>query len=242
MQRRLCSATRSNLNSTGLAAEGARRDDPPIAVAARTWFNEDLESLANIVPGVVAIVMAVVGTFLTSLTIAREWERGTMEQLISTPVTPLELMIGQTLALSRHRTRGYGDLRGDGQSGGSGCRFAAAWHVLFVSSTLFLVVVLSLGYFLSVLASRNSPRASFDDGDISPAFLLSGFYLSDRPDAAFIQLVTHDYSGALLHVASFAHVPEGHAVRAAMGGHAGAVIFATVLVLVATRAFQKRLR
>ena len=67
---------------------------PPISIDARTWFNENLESMANIVPGVVAIVMAVVGTFLTALTIAREWERGTMEQLISTPVTALELMLG----------------------------------------------------------------------------------------------------------------------------------------------------
>ena len=51
--------------------------------------------MANIVPGVVAMVMAVVGAFLTSLTIAREWERGTMEQLIATPVGKLEIQIGK---------------------------------------------------------------------------------------------------------------------------------------------------
>ena len=60
---------------------------PTLNLEARTWFNEDLESRNFIVPGVVALVMAVIGTFLTSLTIAREWERGTMEQLISTPVS-----------------------------------------------------------------------------------------------------------------------------------------------------------
>ena len=58
---------------------------PNVTFEPRTWFNEDLASMANIIPGVVALVMAVVGAFLTSLTIAREWERGTMEQLISTP-------------------------------------------------------------------------------------------------------------------------------------------------------------
>ena len=63
---------------------------------------EYLESAANIVPGVVVIVMAVVGTFLTALTVAREWERGTMEQLIATPVTALELMLGK-LAPCFHR-------------------------------------------------------------------------------------------------------------------------------------------
>src|ERR1700721_1527144 len=61
----------------------------------RTWFNDELDSRNFIVPGVVAIVMAVIGTFLTSLTIAREWERGTMEQLISTPVSPLEVIVGK---------------------------------------------------------------------------------------------------------------------------------------------------
>src|ERR1035438_3964435 len=66
-----------------------------VSVETRTWYNEDLESSAFIVPGVLALVMSVVGTFLTSLTIAREWERGTMEQLISTPVTPLEIMFGK---------------------------------------------------------------------------------------------------------------------------------------------------
>ena len=78
-----------------LQRKGRKAVTLPLQVQARTWFNEDLESMANIVPGVVAIVMAVVGTFLTSLTIAREWERGTMEQLVSTPVTPLEVMLGK---------------------------------------------------------------------------------------------------------------------------------------------------
>jgi len=56
-----------------------------VSVETRTWYNEDLESSAFIVPGVLALVMSVIGAFLTSLTIAREWERGSMEQLISTP-------------------------------------------------------------------------------------------------------------------------------------------------------------
>jgi len=67
----------------------------PLRVQTRTWYNEDLESSAFIVPGVLALVMSVIGAFLTSLTIAREWERGTIEQLVSTPVTPLEIMFGK---------------------------------------------------------------------------------------------------------------------------------------------------
>ena len=57
-----------------------------MAVQSRVWFNEDLESRNFIIPGLVAVIMALVGAQLTSLTISREWERGTMELLVSTPV------------------------------------------------------------------------------------------------------------------------------------------------------------
>ena len=67
----------------------------PMSVQSRVWFNEDLESRNFIIPGLVAVIMALVGAQLTSLTISREWERGTMELLVSTPVTPSEVMVGK---------------------------------------------------------------------------------------------------------------------------------------------------
>ena len=67
----------------------------PMVVQSRVWFNEDLESRNFIIPGLVAMIMALVGAQLTSLTISREWERGTMELLVSTPVKPIELMFGK---------------------------------------------------------------------------------------------------------------------------------------------------
>ena len=76
---------------------GQAAQPAPLSVEARIWYNENLESSAFIVPGVLAVVMSVIGAFLTSLTIAREWERGTMEQLISTPVSPLEIMLGKLI-------------------------------------------------------------------------------------------------------------------------------------------------
>ena len=67
------------------------------SIEFRTWYNEELESRDFIIPGVVALVMTLVGAFLSSLTIAREWERGTMEQLVSTPVTAREIMVGKLM-------------------------------------------------------------------------------------------------------------------------------------------------
>ena len=81
---------REDLPDTAVAA-------PLLDLRARVWFNEDLESRNYIIPGIIAVVMGLIAALLTSLTIAREWERGTMEQLISTPVKPVELMVGKLL-------------------------------------------------------------------------------------------------------------------------------------------------
>ncbi len=222
--------------------KGQRVMDPPIAVAARTWFNEDLESMANIVPGVVAIVMAVVGTFLTSLTIAREWERGTMEQLISTPVSPLELMVGK---LSPYLVIGLADTALCAGMGvwWFGVPFRGNLAVLFISSTLFLCVVLSLGYFLSVAlksqlaASQASLIATF-----LPAFLLSGFIFPIDQMPAFIQVVTHIIPARYFMSIIRAVFLKGTPLVLLWEDLLALFLFATVLILVATRAFQKRLR
>src|ERR1035438_1924202 len=119
-----------------------------VGLEARTWYNEDLESSAFIVPGVLALVMSVIGAFLTSLTIAREWERGSMEQLISTPVSAMEIMLGK---LAPYFVLGMFDV--------VVCAaiaiywfhvpFRGSYLTLLFSSALFLVVVLSLWFFIS---------------------------------------------------------------------------------------------
>jgi ABC-2 type transport system permease protein len=174
-----------------LERRGGTAAPSALSLEARTWFNEELESRAFIVPGVVAMVMAVIGTFLTSLTIAREWERGTMEQLISTPVTPLELMLGK---LGPYFVLGIFDtaLCAAIGIGWFQVPFRGHWSTLFASSALFLVVVLGLGYFISVVAksqlaaSQASLVATF-----LPAFLLSGFLFAIEQMPTAIRTITH---------------------------------------------------
>jgi ABC-2 type transport system permease protein len=222
--------------------KGIHPMDAPVEVAARTWFNEDLESVANIVPGVVVIVMAVVGTFLTSLTIAREWERGTMEQLISTPVTPMELMIGK---LSPYLAIGLVDTGLCAWMGvwWFGVPFRGSVLVLFVSSALFLVVVLSLGYVISVAlksqlaASQASMIATF-----LPAFLLSGFIFPIDQMPAFIRLVTHVIPARYFMSIIRAVFLKGTPLVLLWEDLLALGIFAVLLMLAATRAFEKRMR
>jgi ABC-2 type transport system permease protein len=77
-------------------AEGQRRP-PPIAAVPRFWFNPGLESRFFLVPGSIAIVMTLIGTLLTALVVAREWERGTMEAMMATPIGVAELLLGKLL-------------------------------------------------------------------------------------------------------------------------------------------------
>jgi ABC-2 type transport system permease protein len=212
---------------------------PAVSVDARTWFNEDLESTANIVPGVVAIVMAVIGSFLTSLTIAREWERGTMEQLLSTPVTPLEVMIGKLVpyfviglfdtALCAGIGIWWFDVRGQ-------------WSVFIFSSTLFLTVVLSLGYFISVVAkSQLAASQAALIATFLPAFLLSGFIYPIDQMPAVIQLITHLIPARYFMTISRDVFLKGTSIDLIFDELLALGLFAIVLTFLATRAFHKKL-
>ena len=213
----------------------------PLSVETRTWYNENLESSAFIIPGVLALVMSVIGAFLTSLTIAREWERGTMEQLVSTPVTPLEIMLGKLFP--------YFVL---GMFGVALCVILAiGWfHVpfrgdlltLFLSSAMFMVVVLALGFFISVIA-KNQLAASQIALLVTflPAFLLSGFLFAIEQMPRFIQLVTQILP-ARYYVSALKEIfLKGTPLSMLKDELAPLAIFAVVLTIVATRSFHKRL-
>lgn len=224
-----------------LEREGLPRTAPNITFQQRTWFNEDLESMSNIVPGVVAMVMAVVGAFLTSLTIAREWERGTMEQLIATPVGKLEIQIGK---LVPYFVIGMTDTALCAGVAVLWFRvpFRGSWTVLFVCSALFLIVVLSLGYFFSVAAkSQLGASQAALLVTLLPTFLLSGFIFPIDQMPVIVQWITR-FLPARYYVSILRNVfLKGTSVQVMTADVAALAIFAGVLILLATRAFQKRL-
>ncbi|ALA60242.1 ABC transporter permease [Nitrospira moscoviensis] len=214
---------------------------PVLRVETRTWFNEDLESTANIVPGVVAIIMAVIGSFLTSLTIAREWERGTMEQLVSTPVTPLELMIGK---LVPYFAIGLLDtvLCAALAIWWFEVPFRGAWSVFFLSCTLFLIVVLSLGYVVSVVAKTQLAASQVAlIATFLPAFLLSGFIYPIGQMPAVIQAITHIIPARYFMTIIRDIFLKGTPLPLLLDDLLALALFATILTIVATRAFHKKL-
>jgi len=214
---------------------------PNITFQPRTWFNEDLESMSNIVPGVIAMVMAVVGAFLTSLTIAREWERGTMEQLIATPVRKLEIQAGKLIPYF------FIGMMDTALCAGAaiwwfGVPFRGSWTVLFACSALFLIVVLSLGYLFSV-TSKSQLGASQMALLVTllPTFLLSGFIFPIDQMPVVVQWITRILP-ARYYVSILRNVfLKGTPVRLLATEITALGIIAALLIIRATRAFQKRL-
>jgi ABC-2 type transport system permease protein len=231
----------SEVQTTWLSRRGQRLQPAPVSVETRTWYNEDLESSAFIIPGVLALVMSVIGAFLTSLTIAREWERGTMEQLISTPISAMEIMLGK---LTPYFVLGMFDV--------VVCAviaidwfhvpFRGSFLTLLISSALFMVVVLSLGFFISVLA-KNQFAASQIALLITflPAFLLSGFLFAIEQMPVALQWITRILP-ARYYVSVLKKIfLKGTPTAMLSADLIPLAVFALVLAVLATRAFHKRL-
>lgn len=230
-----------SLHLDWLRRRGQLRSQPPVAVEQRVWFNENLESQAFIIPGIVAIVMAVVGAFLTSLTIAREWERGTMEQLISTPVSSLEVMIGKLIP---YFVIGFFDTAVC--TGMAvlwfGVPFRGSLLALFAGSAMFLTVVMSQGFFISVIAKTQvaASQAALISTFL-PAFLLSGFLFAIEQMPRAIQLFTYIIPARYYVTLMKAVFLKGTPVSYLQTELFALAAFALLLVFLATRAFHKRL-
>ena len=167
-----------------------RRMEPPIEADMRVWYNPTLESRNMIVPSLIAVIMSIIAAMLTALTIAREWERGTMEQLAATPVHRLEVVLGK---LVPYVGIGIFDVSVATIAGivVFGVPFRGSVLLLGAMTLLFLVGALGVGLFISaavrsqVLAMQIAMVATY-----LPALLLSGFLFDIAGMPAPLRAVT----------------------------------------------------
>lgn len=222
-------------------AQGEEIMSGPVVVQSRLWFNEANESRYFLVPGLIVLIMTLIGAFLTSLVVAREWERGTMEALFVTPVRPDEILAGKTIP--------YFVL---GMVGLILCLLAAKFlfHVPFRGSLavlsgvsiLYLLVALGIGLLISsaiksqFVASQVALLVTF-----LPALMLSGFLFDLRSMPAVVRIITYvlpaRYYVTLLQTIFLAGdiwpvILPNAAVLAGMAG---------VLLLLTRRTIQKKL-
>ena len=160
------------ISRTGLAA---RRATPPIDVQPRYWFNPELRSQNFLVPGSIAIIMSLIGTLLTALVVAREWERGTMEALMATPIDRIDFLIGKLLPYFVMGMTAMG-LAATAAVLLFGVPLRGSIIALVGVSAAFLLAMLPLGLLISTL-TRNQFAASQAAliAAFLPAFELSGF-------------------------------------------------------------------
>ena len=162
-----------------------------VKLEPRFWYNEELESRLFLIPGSLAIIMTLIGTLLTALVMAREWERGTMEALMSTPVTISELLIGKLIP---YYLLAFFSL--------TMCVLIAvffyelplrgSWWLLAIVSGTFLFPALGLGLLISTIAKNQliASQVSIAAGFL-PAFILSGFIFEIASMPFIIQMVTY---------------------------------------------------
>jgi len=163
----------------------------PVNIKHRIWFNSAVRSRNFLVPGLIAVIMTLIGGMLTSMVIAREWERGTMEALLVTPVRIKEIILGKVIPYF---------LLGMGGMALSVFISIVIFHVPFrgsylalgLASALFMLTAIALGLIISTAAGNQ-----FVAGQIAivitflPAFMLSGFVFDINSMPFPIQIITH---------------------------------------------------
>lgn len=171
--------------------EGKSFLTPPLVAVPRIWFNDSLESRYVLLPGSIAIIMTLIGTLLTALVVAREWERGTMEAVMATPLRISEMLLAKlvpyyllgmcamilcvflTVVLFQVPFRG-------------------SYFILFISTSIFLLAALGIGLVVS-----STTRNQFVASQIAiiigflPAFMLSGFIFEISSMPWIIQMMTY---------------------------------------------------
>jgi ABC-2 type transport system permease protein len=171
--------------SEGAASAG------PVIVVDRMWFNENNDSHYFLVPGLIVLVMTIIGAFLTAMVVAREWERGTLEALFVTPMRPGEFLISKLIPYF-----------GLGMFGFVLCLLAGQFlfHVplrgslflLCLASMIYLLVALGIGLLVSTLVKSQFLASQLAMTlTLMPAMMLSGFLYDLRSMPVFIQGITY---------------------------------------------------
>ncbi|MBU1001563.1 MAG: ABC transporter permease [Proteobacteria bacterium] len=157
----------------------------------RFWFNQEIESRRFLVPGAIAIIMTMIGTLLTAMVVAREWERGTMEAIMSTPASVPEILVGKLLP---YFALGMAAMVLSALFGTLvlGVPLCGSWLALLLISAVFLVPALGQGLLISALTKNQfiAAQVALFSGFL-PAFMLSGFLFEIDSMPTPIRMLTY---------------------------------------------------
>ncbi len=213
----------------------------PVVVDTRVWFNPSLRSRDYLIPGLIAIIMTLIGALLTALVVAREWERGTMEGIMVTPVTRTEILLGK---LVPYFILGMGGMAMSTAMAVFlfGVPLRGSLLVLFATAALFLLTALGMGLVISVAA-----RSQFVAAMVAiittflPAFILSGFLFDIRSMPPIIQVLTHIVAARYFVTLLQSSFLAGDVWPVILPNVFGLAILCTIFLSIALLRFHKRL-
>ncbi len=213
----------------------------PANLVQRTWFNEDLESRNYFVPGIIALLLTLIAVMMTSMAIVKEREVGTMEQLIVTPIRPIELITGKLLPFT---LIGYVDVALITAIGTLwfGVPLKGSILLLFFSTGFFLLPALGVGLFISTISATQQEAMMSTFLFFFPAMLMSGFVFPVDSMPPAMQIITYvDPMRYMIHILRGIFL-KGVGVRYLWVDFLALLVLGVVVIGFAAARFRKRLK
>ncbi|MCD4657645.1 MAG: ABC transporter permease [Planctomycetes bacterium] len=213
----------------------------PIELSQRFWFNQELKSRNFIIPGLIAMIMMIIAALLTSLTFSKEWETGTMEQLITTPVKGWELIVGKLIP---YIIIGFIDVLLAVLTGVLvfDVPIKGIVFLVLLSTFIFLVAGLTQGMLISIVTKNQLTSNMFAMvTTFVPSFILSGFVfaLKNMPD--FLQYLSYAVSARYFNKLERTLFLKGLGFEYIAFEFVLLILFALFLLFLSNNRFKKRL-
>ena len=213
---------------------------PGIRISRQVFYNPDLKSSHFFVPGLIAIILMMISALLTSVTIAREKESGTMEQLLTTPITPRQIIIGKTLPyiglaiLDGFLVLGFGVFH-------FGVPFIGSTLLLFVFGVIYVIAALAIGIFIStIVKTQQLAMMGAMMVTVLPSVMLSGFIFEIKNMPLVLQIITHIVPARYFLLIVRGIMLKGSGIELLWVEAAFLITLAIVLLSVATKLFKLR--
>jgi len=229
-----------DVRARALDQKGGGRMEAPVDARLRVLYNSELKSRNYLVPGLIATILAIITALLTSLTIAREWETGTMEQLLSTPVRPAEVVLGKMLAFF---ALGFIDTLMAVAVGVLVFGVPLRGNPLLLIGATSIFVFGSLCWGILISAAARTQVQAYQLGMLSsflPALLLSGFVYSIENMPAVIQLISYIVPARYIVTVLKGVFLKGVGLEILWGQVALLVVYGAAAFVVATRKLRQK--
>lgn len=233
-------ALATEVRQDGLARQGALMTPGAPQVRERVWYNPDMVSAVFMVPGLIGLVLQFQATLLTSSAIVRERERGTIEQLIVTPIQPYELMLGKILPYAAVELLVVGEVLLVGTLW-FGVPIRGSLPLLIGIACLFLVSTLALGLLISTIARTQFEAFQLSFLTLLPSVFISGFIYPIDAMPAVLQLISGVIPLTYFLVVVRGIIIKGVGVESLLPQILALAAFGSILLAVASARFRKRL-